>query len=191
MTAVAVVVALVVVALAPATAAALWWRAAERARRELLDALAVVPEVASVIAPGDADRRARTAALVAEGMGLDAEATGHVGRAARLAGLVGLVPDVDDDVWAAARAVDRVTTESEVPGPTAAILADTVTAHRGRAGRPAAAVRVAATYHAACASDGSTTSGALFTTVATHGSGHERRAAAALVRLVQGDVPSA
>lgn len=193
-----VVVALVLLALAlalvPATAAALWWRAARRTRRELIDALAVVPEVAGAIPPGESERRGRTATAVARHLGLDPATARHVGDAARLTGLAELVRSDSGagggDVWATARAVALVTTDSEISWRTAAVLTETVTAERGRSARPAAAVRVAATYHAACASTGVAPSGALFATVTTHAGGHERRAAEALVRLVQGDASS-
>lgn len=192
MTAMVVLVAVAVaVALVPATAAVLWWRAARQVRRELVDALAVSPEVAGVIPPGEADRRARTAAAVAERLGVDRRTVRRVGEAARLAGLADLVPGADDDPWGTARAVARVTTESDMSATTTAVLTDSLTAHRGRSTRAGAAVRVAVTYHAACASTGVAVSGALFTAVAAHGRGHERRAAEALVHLVQGDAAPA
>lgn len=191
MTTAAVLVVAVVVALVPATAAALWWRAARRVRRELVDALAVAPELAGAIPAGEAERRGRTAAAVAERLGVDRGTAHRVGEAARLAGLADLVPGAADDPWDAARAVARVTTESDISAATTAILTDTLTAERGRSTRAAAAVRVAVTYHAACASTRVAPSGALFTAVAAHGRGHERRAAEALVHLVQGDAAPA
>ena len=191
MTVTPLAVALVLVAVAPAVAAGLWWRAARRARRELVGALAAVAEVAGVVPPGDAERRARTAALVAQGLGLDPDEAQRTADAARLVGLAGLVADTGADPWTTARAVARVTTESDIPGPTTAVLDDVLTAHRGRTTRAAAAVRVATTYHDACASSQMAASGALFATVAAHPSGHERRAAALLVRLVQGTASSA
>lgn len=190
MTSLALAVAFVVAALAPAVAAGLWWRAARRAREELVEALGIVAEVAGVVPPGDAERRGRTAALVARGMGLDPDEARRTGDAARLAGLAGLVAAPDTDRWATARAVAHVTTESDIPGPTMAILNDVLTAQGGRTGRSGAAVRVAMTYHDACASSDLALSGALFATVARHPSGQERRAAEVLVRLVQGAAPS-
>ena len=185
------VAALVLVAVAPAVAAGLWWGAARRARRELVNALAAVPEVAGVLAPGDADRRGRTAALVAAGMGLGPDGVRCTADAARLVGLASLVPGTDGDPWATARAVAHVTTESDIPAPTTATVNDVLTAHRGRTGRSGAAVRVVTTYLEAQASSEMPESGALFATVTAHSSGHERRAAEVLVRLVQGTAPSA
>lgn len=188
---IALAAGLVLLAAAPAVAAGLWWRAGRRTRRELVEALAAVSEVAGVVPPGDAERRARTAARLAQGLGLDPDEARRTADAARLAGLAGLVAGTGADAWHTARAVAHVTTESDIPGRTTAILHDVLTAHRGRAGRSGAAIRVAATYHEAGTSPEIAPSGALFTTVATHATGHERRAAEVLVRWVQGTAPSA
>lgn len=184
-----IAVLLVVVALVPAAVAAERWAQARRARRQTLAVLAAVPEVAGVAPAGAAERTAATAAAVGKHLGLARRQVHDVATAARLRGLAELAPS--STPLAQARVVTAIATESGLSPSVTSLLDEALTTTCGRAGRAAAAVRVAVTYEHKRTEPHVTTAGALFATVAAHGAGNDRRAAAALVSLVQETVPSA
>ena len=165
-----------------------WWRAA-RTRRQAIDALVAVPEMAGLAAPGAAARTAAVATALAEELGLTGDDVEQVALAARLRPLADLVPT--EDAVSRARALTLLATDSGLSPFVRTVLDDTLTTGGGKAGRAAAAVRVATTFEEERAKAHATTAGALFATVVAHPAGHERRAAAALVLLVQGRPTSA
>lgn len=135
---------------------------AMRTRRQVVDALAAVPEVAGITPLGHGDRVATLAAVL--GAPLHRAERERVGTVARL---VRLDPRV---VEAAGVEVDVVH-----------LLEEVQLAPPGRVGPAAAAVRVASTFEA----HPGPASGALFATLVRHQKGEERRAAEMLVRFVQ------
>lgn len=144
---------------------------ARRTRRQTVDALARVPELAGDAPPGTAERAAVWADALARALGADPA------DAAVAARLHGLHPDV--------------LTDSGISPAIAALVRQATNAPRGQAQGGAAAVRVARSFARRPLDDPSQRSGALFRTVVDHPSGDERRAAEALVHLVQGGRPSA
>ncbi|HEX2040556.1 MAG TPA: hypothetical protein VHF47_12600 [Acidimicrobiales bacterium] len=137
---------------------------AARTRRQLLDALAVLPELAGVVPAG---RSARVAALAhVLGERLERRERERLATVARLAPLAPAV-------------VEAAATDVEV----VRLLEEVQAAPPGRAGPAAAAVRVAATFEAHL--ERVPASGALFATLVEHPRGEERRAAEALVGFVQ------
>jgi hypothetical protein len=144
---------------------------ARRTRRQTVGALGRIPELAGEVPPGTADRAAGWAYAVARELEVDS------GRAATAARLHGLDP--------------AVLTESGIPPEIAALVRQVTNAPRGQAQGEAAAVRVAHSFARRPLDDPSQWSGALFRTVVDHPAGDERRAAEALVHLVQGGRPSA
>lgn len=184
-----VVVAALLLAV-PAVVAADRWDRARRTRRQLLDALAAVPEVAELRLAGSSETAAALAMVVARRLGLPRSEVACVAGAARLRPLADVVAG-SDGTWAAARAVATVTTQSAIDPRIEAILAEALTAPSGGTGRGAAVVRVVDSYLRSLGETSHTASGALFATVARHHTGYERRAAEALVHLVQGDSRSA
>lgn len=135
---------------------------AVRTRRQVVDALAAVPEVAGIAPVGHGDRVATLAAVLGARL-----ARAERERASTVARLVHLDPRV---VEAAGLGVEVVHLLEEVQA-----------APPGRAGPAAAAVRVASVFE----SHPGPASGALFATLVRHQRGEERRAAEALVRFVQ------
>lgn len=133
-----------------------------RTRRQVVDALAAVPEIAGVAPVGHGERVATLARVL--GARLDRGERERIGTVARL---VPLDPCV---VAAAGVGVDVVHLLEEVQAAPA-----------GRAGPAAAAVRVAATFE----SHVGPASGALFATLVRHHRGEERRAAEILVRFAE------
>ena len=135
---------------------------AMRTRRQVVDALAAVPEVAGVAPLGHGDRVATLARVL--GARLDRGERERIGTVARL---VPLDPGVVD---AAGVGVDVVH-----------LLEEVQKAPVGQAGAAAATVRVAATFE----SHVGPASGALFATLVRHPRGEERRAAEILVRFAE------
>jgi hypothetical protein len=137
---------------------------AARTRRQVVEALAAVPELAGSVPAGRSERVATRAEAL--GRGLDRRQRAQVGTVARLVHVHSSV------VEAAGADVEVVRLLEEVRG-----------APPERVGPAAAAVRVAATFEAHV--EAVPTSGALFATLVAHQRGEERRAAEALVRFVQ------
>lgn len=181
----------VVIPLALALAAADRWERARRTRRQLFDALASVPELAEVVPPGAGEQAAAVAAAVARRIGVEEHDVAQVVDAVRLRPLADVPAAAAQGPVAAARALASMATESVVHRSTAALLDEALTAPRGRAGRAAAVVRVVDCYVRRVAATPDSPAGALFATVAKHPSGYERRAAEALVHVVQGTPASA
>lgn len=144
---------------------------ARRTRRQTVDALARIPELAGDVPPGTADRAADWAGALARELGADPAV------AATAARLHGLHPDV--------------LTESGISADITGLVRQATNAPRGQAQGGAAAVRVARSVARRPLDDASQRSGVLFRTVVDHPSGDERRAVEALVHLVQGGSPSA
>ncbi|HEX9969855.1 MAG TPA: hypothetical protein VGB03_06920 [Acidimicrobiales bacterium] len=179
----------VVIPLALALVAADRWDRARRTRRQLVDALAAVPELADVLPAGATEQAAALAAAVARRLGLAEGDLARVVDAVRLRPLADVPAAAAQGAVAAARAVAAVTTESVIPRATGVVLDEALTAPRGRAGQAAAVVRVVDSYVRKLAVMPDSPAGALFATVARHPSGYERRAAEALVHVVQGVSP--
>lgn len=184
-----IAVLLVALAVAFGAAAAERWARVHRTRRQAVAVLAAVPELAGAARPGAAQRTSATAAAVATQLGLGRHQVRHVAAAARLRGLADLAPTRDP--VAQARIVTAITTKSGLSPSVTSLVDEVLTTTRGRASRAAAAVRVAATFERTQAEPHVTTVGALFATVAAHGAGNDRRAAAALVALMRDRVLSA
>jgi hypothetical protein len=181
------VVAAVLLLAVPTLVALDRWHRARRARRQLVDALAAVPETAGTTPTGSSDTAAALATGVARRLGLSRAEVASVADATRLRPLEGVVAAASEGPWTAARAVSTVTTQSAISARTDAVLVEALTAPRGRAGPGAAVVRVVDSYLRSLGETSHTPSGALFAMVARHHTGYERRAAEALVHLVQGD----
>lgn len=137
---------------------------AARTRRQVLDVLAVLPELAGAVPAGRSERVATLALVLSERLARDERE--RVGTVARL---------VD---------VDRAVIEAAAADPAVVHLLEEVQdAPPGRLGPAAAAVRVAATFDSRRRDVPA--SGALFATLVEHRRGEERRAAEALVRFVR------
>ncbi|HVF75415.1 MAG TPA: hypothetical protein VM938_10235 [Acidimicrobiales bacterium] len=178
-----IVALLLVSTLVVAGVAAGAWARARRTRRQTVDALAMVPELAGVAAPGAAERMSATATALSVRLGVNPREAEHVAAAARLQGLADL--GAGEDGVARARVVTQIATESGLSPSVTGLLNEVLTTSGGRAGRAAAAVRVAATFERKRTEPHVATAGALFATVSAHGAGNDRRAAAELVALMQ------
>lgn len=137
---------------------------AARTRRQVLDVVAVLPELAGTVPAGRSERVASLADALSERL-----ACGERERVRTVARLVG---------------VDRGVVEAAgVTADVVRLLEEVQEAPPGRLGPAAAAVRVAATFESR--REDAPTSGALFGTLVEHRRGEERRAAESLVRFVQ------
>ena len=137
---------------------------AGRTRRQLVDVLAVLPELTGAAPVGRSERVATLAQTLGER--LQRGEREYLGTAARLV-------DVDP------RVVEAAALEAGV----VRLLEEVQEAPIGRLGPAAAAVRVAARFEAR--RERLPASGALFATLAEYRTGEERRAAEVLVRFVQ------
>lgn len=154
------------------------WLHAARTRRQILDVLAVVPEVAGVAPPAYGERVGELAEGLARAMGLTEAQAARVAAAARLLRLGEVA------TRAPVGACTRVAVAAGVRPDVLALLDDALWAPPGGANREAAIVRVATSFEGRLGADRSVWSGALFATVATHDRGEERQAAETLVRFV-------
>ena len=165
------------------------WAQVRHIRRQTLDVLSVVPELAGVATTGEAERTAATAAAVSKRLGLGRHEVRQAAAAGRLRGLAELGAAAEG--VAQARLVSQITTESGLSPSVTRLVNEVLTTSGDRAGKAAAAVRVAVTFERKRTEPHVTTAGALFGTVAAHGAGNDRQAAAALVSLMQVPLRSA
>jgi len=115
---------------------------AARTRRQLLDALVAVPEVAGAAPPAHADRVAAVADALARAQGFDRRRRAHIVTAARLSRL-GHIAAPHDVVLTPAAAAASVAAAAGIPVGVVGLLAEAQGAPPGAAGPAAAVVRAA------------------------------------------------
>lgn len=143
---------------------------ARRTRAQTVIAVGLVAELTGAVPVGTTERAAALAHSVARRLGVDADA------AATAARLCAVEPGV--------------ITESGISVPIAQLVREAANAPSGQAQGAAAVARVAHGFARRLGDGRSQASGALFRTVVDHPIGDERRAAEALVHLVQGSAAS-